>query len=206
VKYLKMLSLAAVTAAALMALVGVGSASAAVTTGCHAKEGTEAAPTCSEANMVTNGTQISAKLSSAEAKLEAGIATVKCTASELGGKQETTENPEGKLETLTFSSCNFPVNTIEKGKLKVAHSTAWNASLVAEGVKVEVVISGSIKCFYGGTINTGLTAVGGAPAHAKAVNAEIPRLAGSSTSCANPAKWNAEYEVTAPNPLFISVM
>jgi hypothetical protein len=210
VKYLKLLVLAAVVVTALLAIAGTASAAEGETTLCKAKEGTEAAPTCSTANMYPPGTVIAAKLKSAEAKLEAGIATVKCTESAVGGETKTTETPKGPITTLTFGKCNFVVTPLPVGgpygELTVHHSTGWNGILTAEGVKVEVVISGSIKCFYGGTITTGLTLIGGAPAVVKAINAPIPRLAGSSTSCASTALWNAEYEVTAPNPLWVATM
>jgi hypothetical protein len=195
-KFLKMLGLAAIVGAALMVVVGPASASAAEsgTTICK----TNTTP-CPAASHYTTGQTYKASLTPAtEATLAAGFSTIKCTGSSVELEQTGTggaaaEVP-GSIKALSFSGCNATVTVKTLGSGNVSHTAAtMNGSLTGSGTEVEIVL-GSTKCFYGGTIKSGLTVEGGAPATATASNAEFTRLTGSSALCANPAKWNAMYQ------------
>jgi len=208
-KYVKMLGLAAVAAAALMAFVGASTASATVL----CKNGTTTT-TCSEKYGAT--TTIESKLvTGTKAKLATAFKTVECGKSAVAGKSgdakegegSATETVKGAVTTLTFEECNCEVVVLKKGTLEV-HSIAGtdNGTVTSNGAEVTVqcneTIFGKVHCIYV-TENTDLGPLtGGNPAKLKA-EASIPRLKTDSL-CSEKANWTAEYEVTAPKPLFIS--
>lgn len=201
-KYVKMLGLAAVAAAALMAFVGAGTASA-ETTLCKVTE-----TPCSSTNMYPVGTEIKSSLvAGTKAVLTpAGeLPTIECEASAVEGKTETTTTPEGKISTLSFTKCNQTVETVETGKLQIHYDAEHNGTLTASGVRVRVkALFGALSCDFGGEVNAGLTVTGGAPAKVDAT-ATIPMIQKTgSINCPESAVWHAEYNVTSPNPLYIS--
>ncbi|HEX3363221.1 MAG TPA: hypothetical protein VHS74_19655 [Solirubrobacterales bacterium] len=190
-KSLKMLGLAVVAAAALMAVIGAGSASA--TRICSVNTSSS----CASPN--PTGTQYTATLKSGtEATLNAGFATIRCTASSVGLEQTNAGGGAGTpvagtITSLSFSSCGTnTVNVLALGSGSVAWTSEFNGSLTGSGTRVETVV-GSTKCFYGGEITTGLTVTGGAPASGKATAVSLAKEAGSNSLCAATAKWNAEY-------------
>lgn len=201
-KYLKMLGLAAVAAAALMAFVGAGTASA-TTTLCKATESA-----CSSTNMYPVNTEIKAKLvAGGKAVLtnSGELPTVECSKSEVEGKTETTTTPEGNISKLTFEECNQTVEVLEKGKLQVHYDAEDNGTLTATGVRVRVkALFGSLSCDFGGTVSSGLTVTGGTAPKMDAT-AVIPMIQETGfIECPETATWHAEYEVTTPKPLYIS--
>jgi hypothetical protein len=195
-KHVKMLGIAAVLAAALMALIGAGAAQA-ETTLCKVTE-----DACSTANMYPVGTAIAATATE-PAVLKAGFATITCNKSTVAGKTETTTTPEGKNSTLSFSECgSATVTTLNPGKLQIHWDAEHNGNLTTSGVEVKVEVLG-VSCVYGGEVKSGLTLTGGNPATLDAVEANIPKVSGG-ILCGNPAKWTAHYEITSPKPLFVS--
>jgi hypothetical protein len=206
-KYLKMLGLAVVAAAALSAFLGAGTASA-----------TEA---CSTATSPCSGTmygvgqEVHGVLSSATAVLE-GSLNVICKKSTFKGSGEntgsSTETVKISGEELTFGECSVPgvcatatVTTNIQPTLEVhtEGTTHENGVATAKGFTVTVVCGG-ISCHYSGTVETGLTIKGGNPAHLIATKAPIPvEKASEEFFCGKFGEWNAEYEITTPKPLFI---
>lgn len=191
-KYVKMLGLAVVAAAALMAFVGAGTASA-------DRICSQNQTPCEAANVNPAGTTYSATLKEGtEATLAAGFSTVKCKESSVGLEQTSAGGGagvavEGKITALSFGNCNVTaVNVLTLGTGQVSYTSEMNGSITGKGTEVEVV-AGSTKCFYGGSITEGLAVNGGSPATGKATNVKLTREAGSSALCANPSKWNAEY-------------
>lgn len=196
-KIMKMLGLAAIAAAALMAFVGAGTASAGTvlckTTTLPCKEDYPA------------GTTIHAELATGHATLKAGFANITCKKSTVQGKTETTTTPEGKISKLTFEECGeAKVVVLNPGRLQIHHTGGHVGNLTVSETEVTVSVGG-VSCTYGGTITSGLTVTGGSPASMIANEANIPKVAGGFL-CANPAKWTAHYKVTTPNPLFISTI
>jgi hypothetical protein len=191
-KSLKMLGLAVVAAAALMAVIGAGSASA--TRICSVNTSSS----CASPN--PTGTTYTATLKSGtEATLNAGFATIKCTGSSVGLEQTNAGGGAGtpvtgKITSLSFTPCasGNTVNVLALGTGSVAWTSEFNGSLTGTGTKVETLV-GSTKCFYGGEIASGLTVTGGAPASGKATAVSLTRETGSNSLCAATAKWNAEY-------------
>ncbi|MDQ3725056.1 MAG: hypothetical protein M3335_04055 [Actinomycetota bacterium] len=203
-KYIKMLGLAAVAAAALMAFVGASTASATVlckvntaTTGCHVG-----------GNAYAKGTTIKGNLT-ATAILETvgGEVLNKCTGSTLEGKTETTggaaETVEGKILTLSWSGCEKHTTTLSTGKLVIHYSEKDNGTLTASGTEVTINGIFGTSCVYGAGegLNLG-TVVGGSPATI-AINTIVPRISGGFL-CPAEARWTASYELTSPKPLYIA--
>jgi hypothetical protein len=204
-KYVKMLGLAAVVAAALMAVVGAGTASATVV--CK----TSTSPCTSK---MAVGEEITASLKSSTAKLEAGFAEINCTTSTIAGKITNAGGSgvevQGNVTGLTFGGCGTATVTVKesggvKAKLGLTYTSGVNGSLkVTELVGVAVKV-GSTECTYGGEISSGLSANGSTSPTTNATEvasaAPIPKTAGG-ILCANPSKWTAEYNVTSPSPLY----
>jgi hypothetical protein len=194
-KSLKMLGLAVVVAAALMAVIGAGSASATVI--CK-----NSSSPCTSS--YASGTKYTGALKSGtEATLAAGFSTIKCTASTVGLEQTSAGGGagvavNGSITSLAFSGCNATVNVTALGSGNVAWTSGSSGSLTGSGTNVEIV-GGTTHCFYGGSITSGLTVAGGSPATASAVNVSLERQAGSGALCANPSKWNAAYEFNGEN-------
>jgi hypothetical protein len=196
-KYMKMLGLAAIAAAALMAFVGASTASATVLCKTNASPCPEHYP---------SGTTVEATLKSGtSALLEAGFANITCTSSTVTGKTSNTgganETVKGAISTLSFSNCNATVTTIKNGELEIHATGKGNGSLVGKGSEVTVAI-GSTSCVYGTSTGTTLgTLTGGTPATMN-VKASLTRISGGFL-CASPATWTATYTVTKPTTLFV---
>ncbi len=201
-KHLKILGLAVVAAAALMAFVGASTASATVlcSTNTNPCTGTK----------YPAGTTVSASLATGtKAVLSTEFQKIECSKSAVGGKTSNagsgTETVSGAVETLTFEECNCEVSVLKKGTLEV-HSVATNGNgtITSNGAEVTVecsTIFGKVHCIYV-TENTNLgTVTGGSPAKVTA-SASIPRLT-TNALCAAEANWKAEYSVSAPNPLWV---
>jgi hypothetical protein len=200
-KYMKMLGLAAVVAGAFMAFVGAGSASAA---GVLCLKN---ATPCGS-NKAPQNTEIKSSLKEGKAVLTAGFGKLECAASEVNGHTKTTAEggseglAEGPLTTLSFTSCNGTVETLQTGSLTVSWTKEMNGNVTAKGFKVHTVFAG-VPCTYGGTVAEGITFLGGAPAVVKAEEAPIPKEEGG-ILCGSPAHWTATYKVTTPTELYMA--
>jgi hypothetical protein len=215
-KYLKTLGVVAVLAAAFAAY-AAGPASAAGVTSektvlCKVNE-----TKCATGNQYSAaGTAVTATLKSGtEATLTAGFAEIKCKKSSIAGTatwSEANHTPHGLLTTETFEECaaGQTVTVVEKAELIIHHeevepAQAGTGVLTVKGGKVTVKV-GSTECSYGGTTTgSGVMINGGATATAVATKAETKlEKVGGGILCASPAEWAAEYEVTAPKPLWIA--
>jgi hypothetical protein len=214
-KYLKILGLAVIAAAALMAIVGAGTASAQSEEKAALCKVTPTAGICSVANTYPAGTEIHAVLAPGTIAVltpKGEQVLVECEESTLAGKTETETTPTGPITALTWGKCQHngieEVKTVETGKLTVHHDTEpegeHNGILTAEGVSVTVRgIFGGLHCDYGGIIKEGLTVTGGNPAKVDATaTVELTGQTGF-LECPESAVWHAEYEVTEPTPLYV---
>lgn len=204
-KYLKMLGLAVVAAAAVMAFVGAGSASATTLT-CTNPEGSGTKVVCPA------GTEIVATAESS-LLLKAGFANITCTESTVGGKTSnagsSTETVKGAIETLTFNGCNATVTVIKKGTLEIHTHTegVTNSIGTVTGAGSEVTVSTlGVSCVYG-TSNTDIgtltgsphtTSTGVGPTATFDINANLPKISGG-FACASPAAWEGKYKITKPD-------
>ncbi len=202
--HLKLLGLATIGAAALMALVGAGTASATVL--CKNNLNTE---TCSEPYAIgSEGTASLEKGSSALLTNTEGESLDTCTGSTVTGKLKSQgkEKPAlSELTTLTWSNCTFPTKTLKPGlgELHWIKGTD-NGTLTTGGVEVTMntVFFGS--CIYGLTSGTDVgTTVGGNPG-SLTVNAVVEKFSGSNLACPETTKLTAKYVATSPTNAWVS--
>jgi hypothetical protein len=181
-KYIKILSLMAVAAAAFMAFAGTASA------------------TILESTSGTLGKGAVIESTGTNAVLKAGFATVECGHSEVDGKVTNAGGAgvsvSGDVSNLKFSSCNMTVTTLKPGSLTIHHTSGKNGTLTSSGAEVKVD-NHSTSCVYG-TNNTDIgTVTGGEPATLNA-SASLAKISGGFL-CASTATWTASYQVTVPN-------
>jgi len=208
--YLKSFSLAAVAAAIVMALVGASSASA--TALCSVNQEECASP-------LVAGTVVEASLKTGtKATLLTDLAIVLCNKSVTSGKTTSgaAASVTGVIESLSFSECKTEAGT--SCTVGTALSLPYNASITATGAGngklvvtkgsgggnpgATVTCLGVIECTFR-TPSATLNVLGGNPAVAKAEAIELPERSGLLCP-SKEAKWDAEYSVSKPNPLWIS--
>jgi hypothetical protein len=207
-KHVKMLGLAAVAALGLMAFIGAGTASA--TELCS----TNTSP-CTGV-MYTENTPVSAQLKAGTvATLTNPISNVICQKSTTAGKTTNTGAKgtavTGTITSLGFTECKTAsgvactvktVNIPYKASITATGSGNGTLTVTSDGTgnpgaTVECALV--INCTFT-TASASLGVTGGNPAIAKA-NAIV--LTQSGITCPSEAKWDAEYEVLEPKPLFI---
>jgi hypothetical protein len=202
-KYLKMLGLAAVAAAALMAFVGAGTASA----------------TTLEVGGVAKNSAVTLEASlksgtSALLKDEFGTTTDTCTVSEVEGTTENRASPEttrftgavvgGKINKLTFSSCTHTTTVIAPGSLHVTWISGTTNGTVSS-VKAEVTVQStffgaSAVCKTGEGTDIG-TLTGATTATNPGVHATMDISAKINCGILGAASWTGTYTVTSPTHL-----
>jgi hypothetical protein len=196
-KYLKMLGLAAVAAAALMAFVGAGTASA----------------TTLEVGGVVKNSALAIEGSlktgtSALLKDEFGTTTDTCTVSGVKGNTEKDESGDfsgpsvgGKLLKkeeggLTFSSCTHTTTVIAPGSLFVTWTSGTNGTVKSSGAEVTVqstFFGASAVCKTGEGTNVGtLTGVSSG-------SATIDISAKINCGILGTASWTGTYVTTGAN-------
>ena len=201
-RYVKILGLAAITAAALMAVIGAGTASATVL--CKNNLNTEK---CSE--IYPAGTKVEGKMIG-KGTLDTSFKSIECGkasgSGEITNAGSSTTTATGGNGIPTFSECNCEVKVLKTGTGEI-HWIAGtdNGTLTSNGAEATVncsTIFGSVHCIYASSNSHAGTLTGGNPAKEKVV-LEIPRLP-TSGFCAEEAKLTAEFEVTSPKPLYVA--
>jgi hypothetical protein len=193
-KYIKMLGLAAVAAAALMAFVGAGSASAAELT-------------CNGSPCAIGATIHS--VSEGKAVLDAPFGNVECESTVHGevtkngeaGKPavgQITETP-GPNTGLNWTNCGGDtVTTLKAGTLSIESSGEVKSS----GARVTVVHLG-VHCIFE-TSNTKVGTLSGGTTAKLTISATIPRVGGSGgVFCGSSAPWTGSYMVNTPHTLTV---
>lgn len=217
-KLLKRLA-AAVAVVALMASVGVSSAPATALCKTQITEG------CTKTGQDYGiGTTIHlVRQSGKHVTVNAAWTDVTCKKSTMHGKTNTkgseTEAVKGPIEVLTLEQCScaggsdgsaHPV-VLDPGSFALHHITGTdNATVTSYDLKVTAnCTSLGTQCIFGtkaeGTVLGTLT--GGNPATATA-NATVNHSAGTNDEgsflCGSTAKWEAAYEITEPNPVWVA--
>lgn len=206
-KYIKVLGLSAFAAMALMAVVGAGTASA--------TELCSTTTTPCSGTKYSSGTHIEASVVG-KATLTNSITNVTCEASTVEG--ETTSSGgsgatvvTGTISELTFENCETAGGTsctvATQGfpaMADVQYLSGDNGSMTVtpEGhgePGAHVTCGFFINCTFT-TSSITLDVLGGSPAHVTASEEVLNRSGGF---CPSTAKWDATYEVTSPNPLFV---
>jgi hypothetical protein len=205
-KYIKMLSLAAVAAAALLAIVGASSASATVL--CKA-EPTGVESTC-PANQAYPAGTTTHEVNEGVVTLTTTFKNIECKKSEIEVEIEkeggATETLTGPVKKLTFEECNCEVKTVADGTQEFHWVSPKNGTITSTGSEVTAkcnTIFGTEHCIYvTNSTDVGLS-TGGSPAKVDIESNEIPRLT-TNELCAEEAKWDGHYKVESPNPLFFA--
>jgi hypothetical protein len=210
-KYVKMLGLAAVAAAALMAFVGASTASATVLckTPASPQPGETTGTICPGGWAYGANTAIHA-VNIGTVKLDTSFKTIECTGSTLGGETNAEEGspltgPEG---TLTFTGCNCTVTVLKAGTVAIEWiPDTHNGTVTSTGNETTTsckTIFGTVHCIYVTSATHVGTLTGGNPATLSA-SATIPVDAEHSNGlCPQESKWTASYEVTTPKPLYVA--
>jgi hypothetical protein len=208
---LKILGLLLVAAAALMAVVGTGTAAATETALCKEKTtGATGQPECKELHIYPAGTVIHAEaetfilIETALGNIECEQSTIKATT-----EQKTALPLGAKVEALTFGIGNkcgaTTVETVEKGTLDIelidfAPEWTHNGTLTFTGTKIKTIQMG-FECFY--TLGDAGTLTGGATATID-LSGTMTRVGGG-LACPQNAKVLGFYKVTSPAPLWVSM-
>jgi hypothetical protein len=182
-----MLGLFAVAAAALMAFAAAAQANPLTSPAGTAYTSTIKAE--SEGTITLHGTftDVNCKKSALEGKVES--------------HSETTAG--GKLSSLTFSECDWPVKVLAPGSLEVHSSGSGNATATSSGA--EITIEASVgKCIFttsstdiGTLTGSGVT---GGNATLDIGSSSIPRT-GHSIFCGSAGTLTGSYKVTTPSTL-----
>jgi hypothetical protein len=187
-KFVKMLGLLAVAAAALMAFAGAASAD--------------------EATSPTGTTYTGALSAKSEghAVLDNPIAKIECPSTVSGAiesKDQAGEDVSGEISSLTFNNCtdSWHVTVVTAGKLSVNATGGYAGDVFSTGATVEATRFG-ISCRYATSNTTVGTATGGSPATMH-INANIPFHSGSVFCGSGSTAWTGSYEVTSPTSLYI---
>jgi len=214
-RYVKMLGLAAIAAAALMAFVGASTASATVlckTPGTGETTGTTCAPGWAYEAGQTFHAVFEPTEAVPKAKLTTSFKNIECSKSTVHGHLENegsaTETVKVEITTLTFEECNCEVKVVHPGTLTIHWiPDTHNGTVTVDEAEVTATCStifGNVHCIYntGAGISIG-DLTGGNPATMDIEENNIPRLTTNSL-CAEKAKWDAHYEVTEPKPLYVT--
>jgi hypothetical protein len=189
----------------VLALVGVGNASATVL--CK-----ENAVPCPAAKTYPVGTEIAVKLKPMKVwKLKIGAATIECGESKIEAKTfnvgKVGERVGATITKNEFGLCNVGqfAGAVKLGTLEIEFAGGGNGTVtLANNNEIETE-AGAVECSYGETSagkSLGLTGALLAPSlTATEATTTLVKTAGGFI-CANPAKMIAEYEVTKPIPLF----
>jgi len=209
-KQLKILGLAVVAAAALMAFVGTGTASATFTSLCKAPTTTEAGlPICEGEHLYPAQTRIHAELQvGSKLNIATAFGNIECNKSTLEAfTEQKTEIPLGaNVTAFTFGECNGIVQTIKNGTLDIEliDLPEWthNGTLTFTGTEVTIEKAG-LHCIYSPG-DTG-TLTGGVMATIDLVGT-WPRTGGRSGALCGPnANVTGFYTFTSPEPLWVSM-
>lgn len=201
-KYVKILGLLAVAAAALMAFAGIASAT------------TVTSPTGT-----TYGTGSKFPIhatSEGHAILHNPIAKIECPSTVTGNLSKnpgethaggTTTAATGPITALSFEPCtnSWHVTVDVNGYLEVlsdGKAGTYDGTVYSEGTTVKSTRFG-IECFYstGETTKIG-TLIGGTPAK-MVIEASIPLHGGSGLCGSGATVWTGTYKVTTPGSLFV---
>jgi hypothetical protein len=184
-KYIKMLGLLALAAAALMAFAGTASA-----------------------DKVTSSTGVETptiKAESSHTVLHGSFTAVTCAKSTVEGTVSghgAGKPVTGNISSLTFSSCNYPVTVKVPGSLSAsAISPTGNATLSSSGANIEVHTSVGLCVFKTGATHLGvLTGSSSTGGHAALdiSSAKIPQES-SNFFCGSSGTWTGVYTVTHPS-------
>jgi len=210
-RYLKMLGLAAVAAAALTAFLGAGSASAHVL----CTEGVNAEGLClTPGGDYASGTVFTAEASNPVLTVSGsslGVTAVTCKKSNVSvktlstGKADSTTQVEGEVTDLTFSECSMDTTGFGNGSsCTVSTGSGYKGSISTTALTVNSTTSttvtclGFITCTYSSAKGIQLGLTQGKPASLKANGISLSISSGGS-GCGTTTNWDATYTLNGAN-------
>jgi len=214
-KHLKTLGLAVVAAAALMAFVGTGTASATPTSLCKAPTTPAGLPICEGIHLYPAGTNIHAVL---EAGTKLSIPTpngvVECNTATLNAftEQQTAMPLGANVNALTFNACEdegepVDVEAVKPGTLdiEIIDLPVWthNGTLTLTGTEIKILwtFTGA-ECFYDAGHAGVLT---GGPMATIDWSGPLTWTKGNLLCAGGNGTWNGAFTVTSPEPLWVSM-
>lgn len=192
-KLVKMLGLLAVAAAAMMALAATASAT-----------------TLTSPTGTTYTGNITAE-SEGVTTLHGSFVSVSCNKSHVAGKVEkhgAGVTAGGKISSLSFTECNYPVTVLKAGSLEVhpiGTGTYRTGTLTSTGAEIKIHTSVGECIFTTSATDIGtLTGTNHTGKHATLdiASSNIPRTGGS-FFCGASGVWTGNYTVTVPSTLWI---
>ncbi len=199
-KYLKILGLAAVAAAALMAFVGASSASADVL--CEENN----TPECGAGKQITHIE--ASQVGTGTLNTTGGATLAKCSGASMTAEDtegSATHEPGGPVSFINWSGCNTTVDTISPGHLSIETTVVEGVhhdTVVSSGGTVTIELFG-ISCEY--TTGTG-TSLGdlstGEPAILN-INAVVLKDGGGGL-CPGSGVWQATMQITNHTGVWLS--
>jgi hypothetical protein len=194
-KHLKMRSLTAIAALGLMALVGVGSASATTLS-------TDAAGTVKYA--VGQEIHLSLKSgTSATLETTGGSLIATCTETTIkvaieGSKTGTWVG--GNINTWTAGGCPQTTDALSLGSVQIMKTGSDEGEVVGRGTRVTMAVFG-VSCTYGTSAEGNKVGViKGGEAPLLKISATLPKIEGGFL-CPGSGVWTADYIVTTPHAL-----
>jgi len=214
-KHVRIVGLAVVAAAALMALVGASTASATVL--CKTiPAGSPTGTTCPAGWALQAGDKIHATLTTGtdgtlttNETFKPNITCKKTTIEvEITAEGSATATARGNVTALTIEECGEnEVKTLTKGSVEIHWiEGTHNGTLTGTGTEITTVtpsIFGNIHCIYTTNATDLGTLTGGTTASMRAESVPIPKLATSSL-CPTAPTWDATYTITTPDTLTVA--
>ncbi len=218
---MKKIALGCLGAVAVLAFAGVGTAAAEQSTFCKSNE-----TPCSASNHYSEGTEFVLKLTG-QLKFEAWevgeeeegtgskILEFGCQTEEFKGSTATTGSSTKAVE-VAFTSHSLPCGGVlcpmtasQNPKMRFDWiNGTMDSSVVAKGMEYTLdctTLYAGFKCAWAGEMTKGITLKGGNPAVLVFKEAPLPKAAGTTYPlCGTEVRVSGEYEVAAPNPLYVS--
>jgi len=192
-KQMKKLGLAVTAAAALMALVGAGTASATALYNGSTKLG---AGSVIDFSLASGGSGLMVNTEN-ESMDTCTTTTIKITLTSAGS---TTTTATGNVSELTQKNCSFPTTTATLGKGEIHHIAGTTNGVVTADASIELTINTIFfgECIYGVTAGTTLGVLTGGNPPTFHSNAVAEKFSGSNLACPATGKWSGTYVGTEP--------
>ena len=140
-------------------------------------------------------------------KLHGSFAGVECAKSALEGKVEThsSTSAEGKLSSFSFSECNYPVEVLKPGTLKIHAGEGNSGTVTSSGAEIRVKSSVGECIFTTSSTDIGtITDSGVTKSNATLdVGSTVLPRTGGNFNCGSSGTWTGSYKVTTPSTLYI---
>jgi hypothetical protein len=162
-------------------------------------------PLTSPAGTTYTGTVIA---QSGQTTLDGAFTSVSCGESNVEGKLEqhgTGVTVGGKVLSLTFANCNFPVKVLKPGSLEIHSLGGGKGTVTSSGAEITIQTSVGNCIFTTASTDIGTltdTSLGGGNATLDLGGAVIPRT-GHTALCGETGKWTGSYKVTSPSTLYL---